>query len=291
MNMTENLLFAFALAQGGEFAFVLFSFASQNNVIPESISSLLILVVAISMILTPLMFIIYEKFFQNRFRKEVEEEEDEIDESNDVIIAGFGRFGQILGRLLHGHGVVTTVLDHDASQIDMVRKFGYKVFYGDASRIDLLESAGADKAKLFIIAVDDKDKALEIAKNVKKHFPNLNILSRSYDRRHTYELMRLGIKHIKRETFASSLELGVEALTLLGYSAYQAQRAALTFKHHDNQILNDLFEHYGDEKKFVFYSKQRNDDLLNLLMSEEEDKEDLTDENAWERPSENPTTE
>ncbi|NIT13113.1 MAG: potassium transporter, partial [Candidatus Dadabacteria bacterium] len=159
MSKTENFLFAFALAQGGEFAFVLFSFATQNRVLSEEISSLLIVVVAITMILTPLLFIIYEKFIATKFQQSDEQQPDDIDEKNQVIIAGFGRFGQIVGRLLHGHKISTTVLDHDASQIELVRRFGYKVFYGDASRLDLLKSAGADQARLFIIAIDDRDKA------------------------------------------------------------------------------------------------------------------------------------
>ncbi len=285
MNKTENYLFAFALAQGGEFAFVLFSFATQNSVLPEAISSLLVVVVAITMILTPLLFIFYEKFVQNRFQKTTEQEPDEIDEKNQVIIAGFGRFGQIVGRLLHGHGISTTVLDHDASQIELVRRFGYKVFYGDASRTDLLKSAGAEQARLFIIAIDDKEKTLRIAKEVKSNFPNLQILARSYDRRHTYELMKIGVEHITRETFSSALELGKDALMQLGYPAYQAHRAALAFKHHDKETLVDLYEHFGDEKKFILYSKQRNDDLLNLLLKDEKDKDESEDNQAWERPS------
>jgi monovalent cation:proton antiporter-2 (CPA2) family protein len=155
MSMSQNFLFSFSLAQGGEFAFVLFSFASQNRVIPESISDTLILVVAVSMALTPVLMIFNEKLLQPRFSNLDEKpESDTIDEKNIVIIAGFGRFGQIVGRLLHANNISTTVLDYKPSQIDMVRKFGYKVFYGDASRIDLLHSAGASEAKLFILAID-----------------------------------------------------------------------------------------------------------------------------------------
>lgn len=285
MNKSENLLFSFALAQGGEFAFVLFSFATQNKVIDENISSILIVVVAISMILTPLLFIFYEKFFQDRYSEKTEKEPDSIDEQNQVIIAGFGRFGQIVARLLHTHGIGTTILDHDASQIEMVRDFGYKVFYGDASRSDLLKSAGIEDAKIFIIAVDNKDKILQIAKELKNNYPHLKILSRSFDRRHTYELMKLGITVIKRETFSSALELGIDALIELGYPSYQAHRAALTFKHHDVETINELFEHYGDEKKFILYSRQRNNDLINLLNQDEKDIDDSAVDHTWERPS------
>jgi len=278
MSMSQNFLFSFSLAQGGEFAFVLFSFATQNRVIPESISDTLILVVAVSMALTPVLMIFNEKLLQPRFSNLDEKpESDTIDEKNIVIIAGFGRFGQIVGRLLHANNIGTTVLDYKPSQIDMVRKFGYKVFYGDASRIDLLHSAGASEAKLFILAIDDKEKALEIAETVKKHFPNLEVLARSFDRRHTYELMNLGV-------FNSALELGTSALRHLGFHGYRAHRAALTFKHHDEKTLIDLHEHWGDEKTFLIQMQERNQDLIDLLSSDEEELEENMD-HSWERPS------
>ncbi len=285
MSMSQNFLFSFSLAQGGEFAFVLFSFATQNRVIPESISDTLILVVAVSMALTPILMIFNEKLLQPRFSNLDEKpESDTIDEKNIVIIAGFGRFGQIVGRLLHANNISTTVLDYKPSQIDMVRKFGYKVFYGDASRIDLLHSAGASEAKLFILAIDDKEKALEIAETVKKHFPNLEVLARSFDRRHTYELMNLGVRVIQRETFNSALELGTSALRHLGFHGYQAHRAALIFKHHDEKTLIDLHEHWGDEKTFLIQMQERNQDLIDLLSSDEEELEENMD-HSWERPS------
>jgi len=285
MSMSQNFLFSFSLAQGGEFAFVLFSFATQNRVIPESISDTLILVVAVSMALTPVLMIFNEKLLQPRFSNLDEKpESDTIDGKNIVIIAGFGRFGQIVGRLLHANNIGTTVLDYKPSQIDMVRKFGYKVFYGDASRIELLHSAGASEAKLFILAIDDKEKALEIAETVKKHFPNLEVLARSFDRRHTYELMNLGVRIIQRETFNSALELGTSALRHLGFHGYRAHRAALTFKHHDEKTLIDLHEHWGDEKTFLIQMQERNQDLIDLLSSDEEELEENID-HSWERPS------
>lgn len=285
MSRSQNFLFAFSLAQGGEFAFVLFSFATQNAVIPVPIADTLILVVALSMALTPILMMFNEKFLQPRFSTlNQRPESDTIDEKNPVIIAGFGRFGQIVGRLLHANKIGTTVLDYKPSQIEMVRRFGYKVFYGDASRIDLLHAAGAEDAKLFILAIDDKDKALEIAETVKKHFPNLEIIARSFDRRHSYELMNLGVKIIKRETFNSALELGEAALKLLGFYNYQAHRAALTFKHHDEKTLVDLHEHWGDDEAFLIQTRLKNQDLLELLSSDEEDIEGDMD-HSWERPN------
>ena len=284
MNKAENYLFAFALAQGGEFAFVLFSFAAQNNVISSEITQILILVVALSMLVTPLLFIINEKFIQSRINLGGDVPEDvEIEERNPVIIAGFGRFGQIVGRFLHAHGIGTTVLDHDASQIDLVRRFGYKVYYGDTTRADLLESAGAKDAKLFVLAIDDKVKAIETVKTVKKHFPNLVIIARSYDRSHTYELLHQGVDNIRRETFDSALQLGIDALVSLGFSSYQAHRDALMFKHHDEQALLELSEHWGDEKTYIFHSNERNKNLLQILREDEKDIEE-TDDQSWERP-------
>ncbi|MGH7885367.1 MAG: monovalent cation:proton antiporter-2 (CPA2) family protein [Thermodesulfobacteriota bacterium] len=284
MNKAENLLFSFSLCQGGEFAFVLFSFATQNSVLPESVSGLLIVVVAISMILTPLVFIFYEKVVQKRLKAlstKNQKSPDKIDQENEVIIAGFGRFGQIVGRLLHAHNIGTTVLDHDASQIEFVRQFGYKVFYGDISKVDLLESAGAAEAKLFILAVDDKEKVKETAKLVKKHFPNLKILARSYDRRHTYDLMELGVDTVRRETFYSALQLGADALVNMGFSRYQAHRAALKFMHHDDKSIGSLLQHVSDERTYLLYTKQRNEDLLKLFEADEKER-DLLEKTVWE---------
>ena len=285
LNRTENFLFAFALAQGGEFAFVLFSFAAGNNVLPVQITQVLILVVALSMLLTPVLFIVHEKMFQRRRGdKKEDEEEVDIEEKNPVIIAGFGRFGQIVGRFLHANGIGATVLDHDSSQIDFVRRFGYKVYYGDASRIELLEAAGARDAKLFVLAIDEKEKATETAKTVIKHFPNLKILARAYDRAHTYDLMLEGVESIRRETFDSALQMGVDSLTSLGIPAYQAHRAALTFKHHDEKTIIELLEHWGDEKKFLFHTQQRNNALLDLLKEDAKELDESAEDRSWDRP-------
>jgi len=283
-NNSENFLFSFALAQGGEFAFVLFSFATQNRVISVENTQILILVVVLSMLLTPLLFILNEKFVQKRFIKKAEEPDGvEIEESNPVIIAGFGRFGQIVGRFLHAHDIGTTVLDHDASQIDLVRRFGYKVYYGDTSRADLLRAAGAEDAKLFVLAIDDKEKSTETVKTIKKHFPHLKIMARAYDRSHNYELLHEGVENIRRETFDSALQLGIDALVSLGFPSYQAHRDALTFKYHDEQTLLELSQHWGDEKTYIFHSTERNKNLLQILREDEKDIEQA-DDHSWERP-------
>jgi len=179
------------------------------------------------------------------------------------------------------------VLDYKPSQIDMVRRFGYKVFYGDASRLELLKSAGADEARLFVLAVDDQDKAIEIAGTVRKYFPDLKILARSFDRRHSYDLMKAGVDVIQRETFGSALNLGESALRALGFHGYQAHRAALTFKHYDEKHLNEIYESLEslDEKEFIQKTIEKNQDLIEILQSDQEDIE-KEDDHAWERPSE-----
>ena len=282
IELSQSLLFAFALAQGGEFAFVLFSFATQNNVLPPEIANPLVVVVALSMALTPLLMIVYEKLVQPRFASaDDDREEDDIDDNeNSVIIAGFGRFGQIVGRLLIANGFKVTILDYSPGQIDLLRRFDWKVFYGDASRLDLLRAAGAEQAKLFILAIDDRDKTLHIVELLHKHFPHLKILARAIDRRHAYELIRLGVDVIHRETFGSSLDMGVEALKLLGVRSYKAHRAALTFKAHDEEALYEMANLEGDETALLARSRQMVRDLERVLQS---DDRELTHEvdRAW----------
>lgn len=282
VELSQSLLFAFALAQGGEFAFVLFSFAIQNNVLPADVANPLVVVVALSMALTPLLMIIYEKLIQPRFAtSEDDREDDEIDDNeNPVIIAGFGRFGQIVGRLLLANGCSVTILDHSPGQIELLRRFDWKVFYGDASRLDLLRAAGADQAKLFVLAIDDREKSLHIVELLHKHFPHLKILARAIDRRHAYELIREGVEVIQRETFGSALDMGTEALKLLGVRAYKAHRAARTFKQHDEEAMLEMAHLEGDETAMRARSKQMVRDLEQVLQTD--DREIVHDvDRAW----------
>ncbi|MDZ7955340.1 glutathione-regulated potassium-efflux system protein KefC [Nostoc sp. DedQUE09] len=282
LEASQNLLFAFALAQGGEFAFVLFSFATQNNVLTTAVEGIIVAVVALSMVLTPLIMLINEKFVQSRFvTTAVEPKADSIhDNENPVIIAGFGRFGQIVGRLLIANGFKATVLDHNPTQIDMLRRFGFKVHYGDASRIDLLHTAGARQARLFVLAIDDREKSLETVDRVRKYFPHLKVLARAIDRNHAYELLRRGVEVVERETFGSAVEMGVEALKLLGFRSYKARRAANIFKNHDQQALREMANMERDDTILVARSRQLAQQLEQLLRS---DDKDLTHEvdRAW----------
>ncbi len=270
---SQNLLFAFALAQGGEFAFVLFSFATKAKVLPAELTAVLVAVVAFSMLLTPLLLIVNDRWLQPRFAVPAEERQaDGIDEpDNPVIIAGFGRFGQIVGRLLLAHRCPITVLDHSPAQIDLLRRFGWKVFYGDAGRLDLLEAAGAAQAKLLVVAVDDPEKALEIVALAHKHFPKLAILARAQDRRHAYALIRQGVSVIRRETFGSALEMGIDALKLLGVRAHRAHRIAQTFRQHDEAALQEMARLEGDDAVVIARSRQLMNDLEQLLQADGED--------------------
>ena len=228
----EEFLLAFALAQGGEFAFVLFSFATQNAVLPAETANLLVASVALSMAAAPLLLTIQDKLVRPLFQRcEPERPPDEIDEhDNPVILAGFGRFGHLVGRLLRANGFGTTVLDHDADQVEMLGRFGMKSFYGDASRLDLLQAAGAKNAKLFVLAIDNEAKALEIIETVQREFPHLKILARATSRQHAYEIIRLGVNQVYRETLGSALDLSVDALRELGMAEQRARRVAEIFR-------------------------------------------------------------
>lgn len=266
----EGMLFAFALAQGGEFAFVLFSFATQNAVLPAELANLLVASVALSMAAAPLLLTIEEKFVRPLFQKcRPERAADEIDEhDNPVILAGFGRFGHIVGRLLRANGFPTTVLDHDADQVETLAKYGMKSFYGDASRLDLLQAAGAARAKLFVLAIDDEAKALEIIKIVQQEFPRLKILARATSRQHAYEILRLGVDQVYRETLGSALDLSVDALRELGMAERRARRAADIFRKHDEASVREMAKIPDDDEAYVSIARKHIENLDRALQSD-----------------------
>ena len=242
LRTEQNFIFACSLSQVGEFAFVLFSFSLQQGILPQETVSLMIAVVAISMAMTPVVMLLNEKLVLPRVgTKEIADKEpDVIDEKNPVIIAGFGHFGNTVGRFLRANGIGATFLDMDSDTVDVLRKMGIKVFYGDASRYDLLYSAGALEAKLIIIAIDPPEKRMELIETVKKHFPHLHILVRAANRFDAYDQMNAGMLHVYRETLDTSLRMGVDAMTLLGFRAYTAKRLARTFLKHDESNLKKL---------------------------------------------------
>ncbi|MCW8875546.1 MAG: monovalent cation:proton antiporter-2 (CPA2) family protein [Kangiellaceae bacterium] len=268
----QGFLFTFALAQGGEFAFVITSTGLNFGVFDYHISNTLTVVVALSMLVSPLLIIFYEWFFSRPQQKSSHEDSEEIEPTCNAIIAGYGRFGQIIGRLLDSQGFHLTILDHSPSQIDLLRRFGNKVYYGDASRKELLEAAGADDAQILVIAVDEPDKTLEIVHTVKKYYPHLKILARAIDRRHAYELIREEIAGYQRETFDSALRLGIQALTELGLKHQEAEEAGKMFAIHDQQSLTMLASLWGDDKSYGAAVRQRMEDLKQVLQRDKKDK-------------------
>lgn len=277
----ERPMFAFLLSQGGEFAFVVFGAAQAARVFTDSVASILIVVLALSMVTTPLLLLGYDKLIAPRFRLDKEREADAI-EANDehVIIAGFGRFGQIVGRFLRANRIKLTVLDHDPDQIDLLRKFGNKVFYGDVTRIDLLHAAGAARARALVVAVDDIDDSLKLVDAVRAAFPNLPIMARARNVTHYYDLMDRGVTIIQRETFESALLLGREVLTALGVGPYAARQAALRFRTLNLQGLAKIYPSYKDKEQYVSAAKQARDELEAMFALDAE-MNDTDRANPW----------
>ncbi|MES2723069.1 MAG: monovalent cation:proton antiporter-2 (CPA2) family protein [Pseudomonadota bacterium] len=261
---------AVSLAQGGEFAFVLLGFTVAAGVIDPELSKLLSAVVALSMAFTPLAFLAYEKLVLSREAGPgAEPEHIPYDEGEpEVIVAGFGRFGQIAARLLIANDFNVVTLDSSIEQIELLRAFGRKVHYGDASRIDLLRTAGAEKARLLIVAIDDKDKAVELVEAAKLAFPNLTILSRAWDRRHAYDLLAHGADDVERESFEGSLAMGKRALMRLGFSERRAVGAAAAFRKLDRKLFEKLAPAYGQEENYVLASRDSTETMERLLNAE-----------------------
>jgi voltage-gated potassium channel Kch len=241
--------------------------------------------VAISMVLTPLMFIALERWVLPRVAERgAERKQDEIAHADaPVVVAGYGRFGQILGRILRANGIELTILDLDPEMIDVLTRLGIKAYYGDASRIELLHAAGCERAKLFILAVDDQEEATKIAEHVRHHFPHLTILARCRDRQHYWQLRRLGVKHVFRETFAASYEVGIAALRELGYRAFTANRLAQKWRMHEEQLLEELGGMWGtDRAGYLERSKAGMDEAERLMRQEDPTK--ISDD-GWDNES------
>jgi monovalent cation:proton antiporter-2 (CPA2) family protein len=260
---------AVSLAQGGEFAFVLLGFVAGAQVLAAGDVALATAVVALSMALTPIAFALYEKLVLNRTTGLAEPERLAFaDGAPDVIVAGFGRFGQIATRLLTANDFSVVLLDSSIEQIDTIRRFGWRVHYGDATRLDLLRAAGADKAKLLLVAIDDKDKAVELVKAATEYFPNLTIIARAYDRRHAYELVRVGGDDVVRETFESALVFGKKALLRLGLSDRRAAKAVTVFRDHDMKLFKKLAPVYGEEEQYAMAVRDSRETMEKLLAEE-----------------------
>jgi monovalent cation:proton antiporter-2 (CPA2) family protein len=240
-DRSSSFLFSFALAQGDEFAFVLLPSSVTLGVLSIAWSNIFVLAVAISMALTPFLLTIDQKLVQPRFvQPKAKREADVISETTDVLLIGFGRFGNIVGRFLKANGIPTTLLDFDAEQIDILRQLGLKSYYGDGTRLEILRTAGADRAKLILIMIDSEEASLRIVDLAQKHFPQAKILARARDRSHAYRLVKKGISHIYHEVEGSALQLSIGTLEELGYTAERAREIANIFEQYERKSIREL---------------------------------------------------
>ena len=266
---------ALALAQGGEFAFVLFGVAGGFGIFSTAQVELLVVVVTLSMLVSPLLFILEDKVLTPWLDREPERAYDTIEaDGNHVVIAGMGRVGQVVARVLKMKNIPLTVMDIDAAQVDTLRKFGIQVYYGDASRLDLLEAAKAGEARLFVLAIDDPEASYKTAELVRRHYPDLPILARARNRQHAYKLMDLGITKIYRETWHMSIELAHTALLRLAIPQSEAATTVARFRDHDIALLRRQYEVYQDDAKLLQTSNEVRAELQALLEGDREDTKD-----------------
>ena len=280
----DRWLMALSLAQAGEFGFVLLSFTVASSVIPAAIADLLMLVVALSMMITPLLFIVFDRVIEPRFANGQEREMDEITEQHDIIIIGHGRVGGIVNRMMGAAGYKTTVIDYSSGQLEMLRTIGLRVFFGDGSRSDLLHSAGIEKAALLVVAIDGKEQITELVGHVIKAYPNLHVLARAVDRNHVYDLWAVGCRDIVRETYDSSIRMGRSAFQALGIKPERAALMADQFDRRDRQAMIDSAQLYRKDvplsQNAPFLAK-----IKELLAEAENDLLCHRDSNPADRPS------
>lgn len=259
------LKLAAILSQGGEFAFVLFAIASSENTLPDALIDEMTLAVAVSMALTPLVYWFAERGPDDSVVTEQREFDVPHEADHEVIIAGNGRVGQIVARVLSAAGKPFTALERDTRQVDLLRRYGATVYYGDASRLDLLRAAGAGKAKVFVLAIADLESSVRVAEVVAKNFPHLKIIARARNRRHAHVLMDIGVRHIVRETLHSSLVMGEQVLTNLGDSPESADKVIRRFLDYDDKLLLEQFAVHDSEEKLIQTARDRNEELERLL--------------------------
>ncbi len=272
-NLKSALRFALALPEGSEFSFVLFGLAVSEDALEQGQADLATLAVAVSMVLTPILFALSERWVIPRLGARKEPVYDRIDgPPTPVIICGFGRMGQVVGRILRMQGIEFTALDKDSAQVEVVRRFGSKVYFGNPTRAEVLRAAGADSAKVLVIALDDMDASLAVAEMAKRQFRHLAIFARARNRRHAHLLMGAGIKGIIRETFFSSLHLTELVLEALDIPAESAHRAIEIFREHDERNLIETQAIAGDEQKLIQSTQQAAQELMELFESDQAER-------------------
>ncbi len=272
----ERPVFTLLLAQGGEFAFVVFQAAAGAKVFSAETASLLVGAVAVSMLVSPLLLVLIDKILLPRYAKcSSTSTLEEIAEQQDapVIVLGFGRYGQIVARMMLSQGIGCTVLDHDVEMIETARKFGYRVFYGDASRLDLLRIAGAGDASIVVVAVDDVDQSMEIVETLQTHFPQLKIVARARDVTHWNRLRECGVTHVERELFESSVRSGRSVLEMLGHPPFEARSIAQKFRQHNIELVDKMFPHFKDQNKLIAVAKEARSQLESQMAQERAERE------------------
>jgi len=265
----DSVRFAAALPQAGEFAFVIFAIAVMSGVLPEETAQVATIIVTLSMLVTSLVFVFEERFIAPLFT-EAPAPFDDVSAEHAVLICGFGRMGQIVGRILRMRRIPFTALDKSSDQVALVRRFGTSVYYGDTTRLDLLRAAGAGTAKVIVIAVSDITESLTVAEHAQRHFPHLKVIARARNRRHAHLLMDRGVKMIVRETFHSSLRLSEDVLTALGTVSSEARRTVEIFADRDEKMLREQHDYYDDEKQLIQTTLQITDELRRLLEADQE---------------------
>jgi glutathione-regulated potassium-efflux system ancillary protein KefC len=274
--LAEAPVFVILLAQGGEFGFVVLQTAAGANVISASASSFMVAAIAISMLLTPLVLVLADRYLVPLLAARASGPKlDEIAEEQHapIIILGFGRYGQIVARLINANGLSATVLDHDSEQVASIRRFGWPAFYGDATRLDLLRVAGAAQARVIVVAIDDVEQSLEVVDLIQQHFKQATIVARARNTTHWYGLHQRGVQHIERETLDSALMSGRTVLELMGWERHSARNMALRFRQHNIDLLLRMAPHQGDEKKLISVAKQGRQELEALWQREREERQ------------------
>ncbi|EGU42092.1 monovalent cation:proton antiporter-2 (CPA2) family protein [Vibrio splendidus] len=279
---SDRWLFTLSLAQAGEFGFVLLSFSAQNHVLPADIVQTLSLVVALSMFLTPGLFILFDKVILPRYEQKLNDrEEDTIEEKGTVIIAGIGRFGQIVNRLLVSNDVKTVVLDHQANQVDVLRSINIKSYFGDATRHDLLHTAGVEEAAMLVVAIDNQDSSVELVKYVKHTYPKVKILARAFDRGHSYRLREAGADFVESETYHSALEMGAQALRSLGHHPFFVEQQKSTYQRVESRKSEKLFKAWSEAEDNPRYDNNYRQIFIHLEEAMKEDmKKDRSDKHS-----------
>ena len=287
LDRSARWLFSLSLAQIGEFAFVLLGVGVGANVFSPEVAGYLVAATALSMVITPPIFILLERVILPRVAEKGEErKQDEIhDEHAPVVSAGYGRFGQRVGRVLRANRIDVTILDLDPEMVDVVSRLGIKVYYGDASRMDLLQAAGLAHAKLFVLAVDGKEEATRIAEAVRHNFPDVPILARARDRQHYWDLRSLGVHKVFRETFAAAWETSIEALKVLGYRAHTAHRIARRWRDHEEAVLEELGSLWGTDRKEYFNRVKQGMEEAERLMRDEDPQVFEERDGSWDNES------